>query len=148
MFTVNKNPSNRDLHTFGWSLLVGGGIVGAILWGSQWWSTTGISLRQWTGHWTQFLAVGLWIVAVVVWAVAFGWPRAARPLYVGWMTLAVGMGTVASTVLLTILFLLFLPIFSLVVRRADPLRKKLGSPSYWEPYAPYEPTLERMRRLF
>jgi hypothetical protein len=42
----------------------------------------------------------------------------------------------------------FLPLFSLIVRFGDPLRKKLGGATYWEPYRPHEPTLERMRRPF
>jgi hypothetical protein len=42
-----------------------------------------------------------------------------------------------------------LPPFSLLVRRKDPLRRKRTKEgSYWEDYKPYEPTLERMKRLF
>ena len=64
------------------------------------------------------------------------------------MRTTVPVGTVMSTVLLTAVFVVVLPLFSIVVRLGDPLRKKLGGATYWEDYKPYEHTLDRMRRLF
>jgi hypothetical protein len=69
-------------------------------------------------------------------------------LYVTWMRASTPIGLAMSTVLLSVLFLFMLPLFSLVVRLGDPLRKKLGETTYWEDYKPHEATLERMRRLF
>ncbi|MEK7710827.1 MAG: hypothetical protein AAB341_02930, partial [Planctomycetota bacterium] len=64
------------------------------------------------------------------------------------MTATAPVGIVMSTILLTMLFMLILPVFSLIVRMGDPLRKKLGGATYWEDYKAHEPTLERMRRPF
>ena len=52
-------------------------------------------------------------------------------------------------IMLTVLYFLLLPVFSLVVRFGDPVRKRLDpNGSYWEDHAPFKPTLDRMRRLF
>ncbi len=65
------------------------------------------------------------------------------------MSLAVPLGIVMSTIALSILFFVLLPVFSLIVRRSDPLRKKITrSGTYWEDYKHYEPTLDRMQRQF
>lgn len=75
-------------------------------------------------------------------------PGLARPIYMGWMTVTVPIGIVMSTILLTLLYFILLPVFALIVRSGDPLRRRLGANSYWEDYKPYEHSLERMGRLF
>ena len=67
------------------------------------------------------------------------------------MSVTVPIGIAVSTVLLTVLYFVLLPVFSVIVRFGDPLRKKLsrgGAESYWEDHKPYEVTLDRMERLF
>jgi hypothetical protein len=65
------------------------------------------------------------------------------------MTVTVPIGIAVSTVLLTLLFFVVLPVFAIIVRMGDPLRKKLTQDdTYWEDHEPYEPTLDRMERLF
>jgi hypothetical protein len=64
------------------------------------------------------------------------------------MTLASYLGMVMTTLLLSVLFFVLLPIFSLI-RLKDPLRLKLRSAgTYWERPDPHEPTINRMRRPF
>jgi hypothetical protein len=86
---------------------------------------------------------------VTLWAIAMTSVSLAKPVYVGWMSVAVPIGLVMSTIMLAVLFFLLLPVFSLVVRWGDPLRKRIRRDgSYWEDYKPYEPTMDRMARPF
>jgi Saxitoxin biosynthesis operon protein SxtJ len=62
-------------------------------------------------------------------------PRCLKWIYVGWMTLAMLLGAIVSTVLLTLLFYLIVTPLGLVARLAgkDFLRQKLEprATSYW-----------------
>jgi len=149
VFAVDQNPTTSTLRKFGVAMFFGFGVLGALAWASQSFSDRSVGGFTWTGHWSQIAALCLWALGVALCAISFG-PRAlARPVYVGWMTVSMGIGVVMSTILLTVLFVVLLPPFSLVVRLGDPLRKRLGqAPSYWLPHKGHEPTLERMRRPF
>lgn len=147
MFTVNKDPSVSELRKFGWAMLIGFGVIGAILWV--------VAVRRhgggplaWSGLAIQYVAIGFIALGIALCVVGVGAPTVSRLIYVAWMTVTVPIGIVMSAVLLSVLFVFFLPLFSVIVRMGDPLRKKLGASSYWEDYKPYEHTLERMRRLF
>lgn len=147
MFTVNKNPTNADLRKFGWSMLLGFGFIGAILWFVAW-HRSGRGTLGWSGAASQHIAVWLFVLGVGLCVIGTKAPSLARPVYVTWMRASTPIGLVMSTVLLTVLFVFVLPLFSLVVRWGDPLRRKIGGTTYWENYKPYEHTLDRMRRLF
>ncbi len=137
MFTVIRNPTLHDLRKFGWAMLAGFAVIGGVLWY--------FGARGSTSSYVGFL---LWGAGIVLWLLALLTPAAAKPVYVVWMTAGMAIGTVMSTILLTLLFVFLLPLFSLVVRMGDPLRRKLGAATYWEKYKPHEATLERMRRPF
>jgi len=149
VFEVNKNPSTKDLHSFGWAMLAGFGVIGLILWLIPWlatWDTAGLA---WAGTGRQVLAVVLWVLGVALLLISRTSAQIARPVYVAWMSAVLPIGIAVSTILLTLLFVLLLPIFSVIVRLGDPLRKNLSAEeSYWEDYRHYEPTLERMKRPF
>jgi hypothetical protein len=149
MFTVNRNPTADDIRKFGYAMLIGFWAVGALLWLGPWLKTRDLSVLGWSGTGLQFTAIGLQTLGVGLCLLSLAAPGAAKPVYVAWMTVAVAIGVVMSTVLLTALFLCLLPVFSLVVRAGDPLRKRLtAGGSYWEDYRPHEATLERMKRPF
>ena len=94
------------------------------------------------------MAVGLGLAGVVIAAVSLASHAAGLRVYMGWMTMAQAMGSVMNVVLLTLLFIFFLPVFSLI-RLKDPLRfRRNATGSYWEPARPHEATLERMARPF
>ena len=147
MFRVNKNPSVSDLRKFGWAMLIGFGVLGLILWVVSWRRYGGGAIG-WSGAPCQQVAIGLFILGIGLCVIGVAAPSLARPVYVTWMRASTPIGLVMSTFLLTVLFVLVLPLFSLVVRWGDPLRKKLGGTTYWENYKHHEHTLERMRRLF
>ncbi len=149
MFAVNKNPTVKDLRKFGLAMLTGFGVIGALLWISVQLKAEGAELLAWSGAGLQITAVCLWAVGVGLFALSLLSLTVAKPVYVAWMTAAMAIGTVMSTILLTVLFVLLLPPFSLIVRMGDPLRKKLKpGDTYWEDCKPHEATLERMRRPF
>lgn len=144
MFTVNRNPTPRDLQWFALGMLVGFPAISMLLiYFSRGKAADGHATATMTA-----LAIGLSVVGILAGILALTLPVAGRKLYVAWMTLTVPIGLVMSTLLLTMLFFVLLPVFSLIVRRQDPLRKRLGGATYWEDYKPHEPTLERMRRAF
>ncbi len=143
--TVDHNPSASTLRRFGLTILIGLGVIGGLLWykgggDPSWW--------QWSGSPVQSLAIAFWIIGPTVLIVCLAAPGAGRLINIGWMTGAMAIGTVIIPVGMTLLFVTLLPVFSLI-RLKDPLRRKLGTAdSYWEESAPYEATLERMRRMF
>jgi hypothetical protein len=149
MFQVKKNPSAQDVRRFGWAMLLGFGVLGVIAWLVAWRVGSTAGLLSWSGERGQVSSIVLWGLGVALWGVSLLTPVLGRAVYVVWMSAASIVGVLMTTVLLTLLFLFFLPLFSLVVRYGDPLRKKLKAEgSYWEDYRPHESTLERMRRLF
>lgn len=148
MFTVNKNPTPTDLRKFGWAMLFGFGILGAILWFVHA-RKVEIGLAAWDGSAAQLASSFMWVAGVLCCLVSRVSPTSAKPIYVIWMSVTAPVGLFMSTMLLTILFVVILPIFSLIVRTGDPLRKKrTAGGSYWEDYKRHEPTIERMRRPF
>ena len=99
--------------------------------------------------WNQVFALICWLLGLGLGGLSLVRTDLARPIYVGWMTIFVPVGIAMSTVLLTVLFFVLLPLFSVIVRLGDPLRKKLKAEgSYWEDSRKHEPTLERTMRPF
>lgn len=151
MLVVNKNPSRSDIRTFGLVMLLGFGVIGAALWylgllpEHGWWPETGWG---WNGSARHVLAGVLWVLGALFTIVCQLSQPGGRRLYVVWMTGAMTLGIGVTTVLLSVLFVILLPLFSLI-RLADPLRLRMkSSGSYWEEPTPHEATLERTRRQF
>lgn len=151
---VNRNPSPAELRSFGWVMLGGLGVLGGVLLLLAWLKADEppappptVPLLGMT--YTQ-LAVGLWIAGAGVWVASRVWLAAARVIYIGWMAGTRPIGVVMAVAVLTALFVVMLPVFALIIRRSDPLRRRLEpvNGSYWESVRPYEPTLSRMSRLF
>jgi low affinity Fe/Cu permease len=65
-----------------------------------------------------------------------------------WKRFANHMGRIQTFVLMTIIYFLIVPFFSLV-RFSDPLKLKLKkkSTTYWEAKKPVDTSLERMKQL-
>jgi hypothetical protein len=151
MLEVNRNPSRSDVRTFGLVMLLGFGVIAAVLWYQSikppdgWWPSAGWG---WNGAVTQVIAIVLLALAVLIALECFVSYVIGRLLYVVWMTGAMYLGIGVTTVLLSVLFIILLPLFSLI-RLADPLRLRMNpTGSYWEEPTPHEATLERTRRQF
>ncbi len=147
MFTINRNPSENDLRKFGRAMLIGFGGIALLLWYITA-RKNSVFIFVWTGTGRQFASLGFVLLGAGLFALSKVSPSLTKTVYVAWMTVTVPIGIVMSTVMLTLLFILILPLFAVVVRLGDPLRKKLGGATYWEDYRPHPPTLERMRRPF
>ena len=151
MLSVNRNPSRSDVRTYGLVMLLGFGVIGAVLWykgvkpPGGWWPDAGWG---WNASAWHVIAVVLWVLGALFAIVCQLSQAGGRRLYVVWMTGAMTLGIGVTTVLLSVLFVILLPLFSLI-RLADPLRLRMKSTgSYWEEPTPHEATLERTRRQF
>jgi hypothetical protein len=144
VFSVNRKPARSELCKFGLTVLIGLGIIGGLLW----WRLGPADVGQLGLTGGRIAAIVLWIVGVLVGLVSLAAPRLGRYVYVGWMTGAAAIGLVVTPILFTILFIVVLPVFSLI-RLGDPLRlRKSKRKTYWEDPKPHQPTLERMMRPF
>ena len=145
MQAVNRNPSSGELRKFGLAMILGFGILGAIFWYFAG-PANGLS---WRGESLQRIAIAFWILGPVLLLISVGPKGLARPVYIGWMSVAFFTGGIMTVVLLSVLFFVLLPVFALI-RFADPLRTKLRPPgeSYWEDHVHHESTLERTIRPF
>lgn len=150
LFQVNKKPDRVDLRSFGWAMIGGFAVLGLVLWLLAWWRTAeaGVPVYAWTGQTIQVVILCLWGLGALLWASSLAPYPVARAVYVGWMMMVVPIGIMMSTIVMTLVFAIVLPVFSLI-RFSDPLRKKLHKEgTYWEDAKPYEPTIERMMRPF
>ena len=74
--------------------------------------------------------------------------RLLQSIWRGWKAFAHFLGRIQTTVVLTLLYLVLLPVFSLV-RLRDPLRRRLGEgDSYWEPMEEVDASVEEAGRRF
>lgn len=149
MFTVNKNPTIAEVRKFGWVMLIGFGVIAAVLWLWPWFESRNLAAVSWVASTRQIIAICLLAVGLLLWGLSQWATQIARAVYVAWMSITMPVGIVMSTVLLTLLFLILLPAFSLIVRMGDPLRKRFRAEgTYWEDHKPHEATLDRMARPF
>jgi hypothetical protein len=150
MFTVNRNPSPQELRKFGSAMWLGFGVIAALIWWRSWAKAEAPrGFLDWSGSGWQMASVLLFVLGAGLFAISRISPSLTKTINVTWMSLFVPVGVFMSTMLLSVVFFVFLPIFSLIVRLNDPLRKKLhAGATYWEDYRHYEPSFDRMRRLF
>lgn len=98
--------------------------------------------------------VGARVIAIVLFALSAVFlltsalaPAAAAALFRRWTAGAHAVGVAITVVLFSLMFVVLLPFF-LVVRRGDPLRKRLGAATYWEPAPPHDPSMDRALRQY
>jgi hypothetical protein len=94
-----------------------------------------IALRRELHHHQHTAAVVLAVLAVTIGPLGLIWPRAIKPIFVGWMALAYPIGWFVSRVILGILFYgLFTPvawIFRMRGRDALGLKRQPEAVTYW-----------------
>jgi hypothetical protein len=112
------STTTRDLRKFG--LMVGG--VFLLLGGLALWR------HKWTASW-------LLTPGIVLFGLGALWPRALKLIYIAWMGLALGLGLLVSSILLTVFFYLVITPIGLIARLAgkDFLSLKLEpmAKSHW-----------------
>ncbi len=118
-----REPS---MHSFGVVMIIGFGVLGGLL------------LWLWTvhgGQWRLALSVLLLSAGIIV----FGWsivsPKSLPPVYRAWMTFGQVIGTVVSSILLTLMYFLVLTPVGLLMRLMgnDPINRQVrrAEESYW-----------------
>lgn len=135
-------------------MVLGFTAIAALAWCAPWvssiWRGTGEpTWLAWRGAGGQMAGIAFVALGVALWVLSILSTRLTRTVYVAWMSVTVPCGVVMGTIMLSVVFIVVLPIFAVIVAMGDPLRKKLSkSGSYWESARPFEASLERMRRLF
>ena len=116
---MNWKPSNKTVHQFGWTVFIGFGVIGGLVFSK--------------GH--HPLAFEMWAAATAVLVLSLLAPVLARPIYWIWMGLGMAIGFVMSKIVLMVIFFVVLTPVAFVFRwmKRDPLKiKKSDGPSYWE----------------
>ena len=117
-------PGRKDLRSFAW--VVGGAFV--VLWAVLAYLLPALIDKGGSHPALAAIGVALALVGTVA-------PKILKPLYYGWMSLALTLGFVMTRVLLTIFFFLVLTPVGLVMKLLgrDPLERKLDpeGASYW-----------------
>ena len=116
-------------------------IGGALLWYLRS-HASGIARVATTG-----MAAVLWTLACALVLSALLAPSIAGWLHGGWTKVARAIGIAITFVMFTVLFVVLLPFFQFV-RLKDPLRKRLGAASYWEPRNPEDDSLDSALRPY
>ncbi|MBI4600778.1 MAG: hypothetical protein HY721_02345 [Planctomycetes bacterium] len=129
------SATEKNVRAFGLSMGIVCLIAGAIV---SWRSSGAL---RWP------VAGSLWAASGLLWALALVRPRLLAPVYRPWSKLPHGMGLALTWVIMTFVYFTVLVPFTFI-RWKDPLRRRLGAPSYWEPHRNAEPTLERFHRPF
>jgi hypothetical protein len=96
-----------------------------------------IAARQEFHHHRHVLGIALAVLAVTVGPLGFVWPRAIKPVFVGWMALAYPIGWTFSRIVLGVIFYgLFTPVawvFRLIGRDELALKSQPTAATYWRP---------------
>jgi hypothetical protein len=115
------NPSDRTLRQFAglWILFFGG-----------------FAVWQYIAHSRADFAMFLGALAITIGPLGLAFPRAIKPIFVGWLALAFPIGWVVSRVLLMVLFFVVLTPVALVAKTAGrdvlALRRRSDVTTYWK----------------
>ena len=125
LIEINRNPSPKELRTFGLLFLLFAGLVGAGF--------------IWRAH-ALGIARAIWIGGAVIVAIFFAIPPLRKPIYLGWIYATFPIGYVVSHVALAIVYYgVFTPI-GLVMRLAghDPMTRRFdrSATTYWVEHDP------------
>ncbi len=141
-----KDPTQSELHRFGLIVFTGMTAVAVYLW------ITGSNTQAgwlWAGTSRQIASIFVSAVGILVLFLSMISPGVGKVIYKTWITGATVLGTCLTFLVLTLMYFLVLPVFSLI-RFSDPLQLKLlgNDETYWEDHRHHESTLERSQRLF
>jgi hypothetical protein len=132
--SIERRPSTHTLLKFGLTLVVGCGLLAALLW---------LGMHR-PGAAQVVAGAGLagFVLALV--------PGVGRIFYFAWMALGVTLGLVTSPIVLAVIYLLlFVPMGLLFrVMGRDPLKRAPGGPSqtFWEDRAPVDDPTRFLRQ--
>ena len=121
LIDVNWKPGARELRQFAGLFLVFGLAAGTLIYFFK--------------DWPLLVSQILWGAAVVVGVAGLLLPSLAKPVYVVMMAVALPIGMVVSTVLMTLIYFVIMTPIGLLLRLfgKDALHRKMdpSAPSYW-----------------
>lgn len=117
---INWNPNSADLRKFGLTILIGFGMIGALVF--------------FKGH--RDAGVSIWAISSAVAFLAILMPPMARPFYLVWMGIALIIGSVMSRVVMGVIYFLLITPVALLFRviGRDALQRRggaKGKSTYW-----------------
>ena len=121
LIEVDWNPKRRQLRQFAGLFVIFAGVLGTL---------------AWFGDRPAWVAPTFWAVGALVGLLGLAAPPAVRPVWVAMMAVALPIGFVVSTILMTVIFFLVLTPTGFVMRLAgyDPMRKDTAAgrhESFW-----------------
>ena len=129
-------PSDRLLRQFAWLWIA---FFGAV------------AVRQELHYQRHLVAIAVGAIAITVGAVGLVYPRAIRPVFIGWMGLAYPIGWIVSRIILGAIFYgLLTPvacIFRLIGRDALFLKGRPEAGTYWRPKPRAEDQSQYLRQF-
>lgn len=117
---IDWHPDAEAMRRFGRTLFIGFALIGVVLWffGGSYDATKAQGSVVWGPlPWFLLVPLGIWLVAIAS-------PRAARPFYLVWMSIAFVMGTIISTVLLAAIYWVIFGLIAICFRIGG--RDRLG----------------------
>lgn len=115
---INWHPTSRDIRQFGWTILIGFGVIGLVFF-----------FRH-----KQTVAIWMWSLSLAVCLCSLVMPNISKGFYFVWMGFGFVMGTVTSNVIRFFIFFFVLTpvaLFFRLVKRDALMRKKAIKESYW-----------------
>ena len=121
LIEVDWNPKRRQLRQFAGLFVLFAGVLGTL---------------AWLGDRPAWVAPAIWGVGALVGLLGLVAPPAVRPVWVAMMAVALPIGFVVSTILMTVIFFLVLTPIGFAMRLAgyDPMRKDAAAgqhESFW-----------------
>jgi hypothetical protein len=121
LIDVNWKPGSRELRQFAGLFLIFGLGAGTLIYFFK--------------DWPLWVSQALWVAAVVVGVLGLIVPAVARPVYIVMMALALPVGMVVSTVLMTLIFFVVITPIGVLMRLVgkDSMHKKFDpdATTYW-----------------
>ena len=128
LIDVNWKPGSRELRQFAVLFVIFAAVLGTVAYFFP-------DLKV-TRHFPSWAPMALWIASGVMAFFALVLPKAALPIYVVMMAIALPIGMVVSTVLMLVIFFLVLTPVGLLMRAFgyDPMHRKLdkSASTYWD----------------
>ena len=125
LLEINRNPSRRDLASFGAVLLVFFIVIGLVI---------GRATHS------ELVRNVFWSVGGVLALVYYAVPALRKPMFVGWMYAAYPLGYVISHVLLGLIYFAVVTPIGLIMRAVghDPMERRFdrAARTYWVPREP------------
>ncbi len=125
LIELNKNPSHRELSTFGALFALFFGLIGGLIW--------------WKFH-APTVAYALWSVAALITILFYTIRPIRKPIYLGWIHLAYPIGWVISHAAMAMIYCLVFTPIGLIMRLfgRDPMERRFdrSAASYWVEHNP------------